>query len=80
MKVSSTCNIVKGMLCARGVLLLMTDADGATKIRDLEKLETEVFSYKVNALQIIIPAICLKIGCIIRKSSVQKIKRTIIAR
>ena len=42
MKVSSTCNIVKGMLCARGVLLLMTDADGATKIRDLEKLETEV--------------------------------------
>ena len=37
---------VKGMLSARGDLLLMTDADGATKIRDVEKLETEVFSYK----------------------------------
>jgi hypothetical protein len=31
------------MLRARGDLLLMTDADGATKIRDLEKLEAEVF-------------------------------------
>ncbi|MCO5594147.1 hypothetical protein L7F22_048168 [Adiantum nelumboides] len=32
----------KGMLCARGELLLMLDADGATKITDLEKLETEI--------------------------------------
>lgn len=32
----------KGMLCARGHLLLMLDADGATKITDLEKLEIEI--------------------------------------
>ncbi|KAH7282015.1 hypothetical protein KP509_35G008300 [Ceratopteris richardii] len=32
----------KGMLCARGELLLMLDADGATKITDLEKLEIEL--------------------------------------
>eukprot|EP00250_Pteridium_aquilinum_P004071 c14309_g1_i1 orf=47-1072(+) len=32
----------KGMLCARGDLLLMLDADGATKITDLEKLEIEI--------------------------------------
>lgn len=31
----------KGMLCSRGQLLLMLDADGATKITDLEKLENE---------------------------------------
>lgn len=34
----------KGMLCARGDLLLMLDADGATKITDLEKLEIEIKS------------------------------------
>lgn len=30
------------MLCSRGQLLLMLDADGASKITDLEKLEMEV--------------------------------------
>lgn len=30
------------MLHARGELLLMLDADGATKVDDLEKLETQV--------------------------------------
>ncbi len=30
------------MLCSRGQLLLMLDADGATKITDLEKLESQV--------------------------------------
>lgn len=34
----------KGMLCARGDLLLMLDADGATKITDLGKLEVEIKS------------------------------------
>lgn len=34
----------KGMLCARGDLLLMLDADGATKITDVEKLEVEIRS------------------------------------
>ncbi|KAK1312452.1 hypothetical protein QJS10_CPA07g00202 [Acorus calamus] len=33
--------IRKGMLHSRGELLLMLDADGATKITDLEKLESE---------------------------------------
>ncbi|CAM6083191.1 unnamed protein product [Calypogeia fissa] len=32
----------KGMLCSRGHLLLMLDADGATKITELEKLENEM--------------------------------------
>jgi dolichyl-phosphate beta-glucosyltransferase len=32
----------KGMLCSRGQLLLMLDADGATKITDLEKLESQI--------------------------------------
>ena len=31
-----------GMLAARGQLLLMADADGATSIRDLERLERAV--------------------------------------
>lgn len=36
-------SIVKqGMLHARGELLLMLDADGATKVNDLEKLENQV--------------------------------------
>ncbi|XP_020274691.1 dolichyl-phosphate beta-glucosyltransferase-like [Asparagus officinalis] len=39
--------IRKGMLHSRGKLLLMFDADGATKVTDLEKLETQVFgSYR----------------------------------
>eukprot|EP00897_Mesotaenium_endlicherianum_P003140 jgi/Mesen1/2854/ME000174S02119 len=33
--------IRKGMLCSRGELLLFADADGATKITDVEKLEAE---------------------------------------
>lgn len=36
-------SIVKqGMLHSRGELLLMLDADGATNVNDLEKLENEV--------------------------------------
>lgn len=36
-------SIVKqGMLHSRGELLLMLDADGATKVDDLEKLENQV--------------------------------------
>ncbi|KAL5991945.1 hypothetical protein ACLOJK_012857 [Asimina triloba] len=34
--------IRKGMLHSRGELLLMLDADGATKVTDLEKLESEI--------------------------------------
>ncbi|WCJ19610.1 Dolichyl-phosphate beta-glucosyltransferase [Euphorbia peplus] len=34
--------IRKGMLHSRGELLLMLDADGATKINDLEKLENQI--------------------------------------
>ncbi|KAF5733822.1 glycosyl transferase family 2 family protein [Tripterygium wilfordii] len=34
--------IRKGMLHSRGELLLMLDADGATKVNDLEKLETRI--------------------------------------
>ncbi|CAN1746963.1 Dolichyl-phosphate beta-glucosyltransferase ALG5A [Linum perenne] len=34
--------IRKGMLHSRGELLLMLDADGATKVNDLEKLENKV--------------------------------------
>ncbi|XAR66282.1 Dolichyl-phosphate beta-glucosyltransferase [Bertholletia excelsa] len=34
--------IRKGMLHSRGELLLMMDADGATKIKDLEKLENQI--------------------------------------
>ncbi|CAI0411322.1 unnamed protein product [Linum tenue] len=34
--------IRKGMLHARGEILLMLDADGATKVNDLEKLENKV--------------------------------------
>ncbi|XP_062092677.1 uncharacterized protein LOC133798420 [Humulus lupulus] len=36
--------IRKGMLHSRGELLLMLDADGATKINDLEKLENQILS------------------------------------
>ncbi|XP_050212154.1 uncharacterized protein LOC126662272 isoform X2 [Mercurialis annua] len=34
--------IRKGMLHSRGELLLMLDADGATKVNDLEKLENQI--------------------------------------
>lgn len=34
--------VLQGMLHSRGELLLMLDADGATKITDLEKLENQV--------------------------------------
>uniref|UniRef100_A0A2C9V2P1 Glycosyltransferase 2-like domain-containing protein n=1 Tax=Manihot esculenta TaxID=3983 RepID=A0A2C9V2P1_MANES len=38
------CDIIvkQGMLNARGELLLMLDADGATKVNDLEKLENQI--------------------------------------
>ncbi|PON88723.1 Glycosyltransferase 2-like [Trema orientale] len=36
--------IRKGMLHSRGELLLMLDADGATKVNDLEKLESQILS------------------------------------
>ncbi|CAN1257539.1 Dolichyl-phosphate beta-glucosyltransferase [Linum perenne] len=41
--------IRKGMLHSRGELLLMLDADGATKVNDLEKLENKV-PYLIRAL------------------------------
>lgn len=34
--------LLQGMLHSRGELLLMLDADGATKVTDLEKLENQV--------------------------------------
>ncbi|XP_021749548.1 dolichyl-phosphate beta-glucosyltransferase-like [Chenopodium quinoa] len=36
--------IRKGMLHSRGELLLMLDADGATKVNDLEKLENQILT------------------------------------
>ncbi|KAJ8423064.1 hypothetical protein Cgig2_019834 [Carnegiea gigantea] len=42
--------IRQGMLHSRGALLLMLDADGATKISDLEKLEDEIFAVARNEL------------------------------
>lgn len=42
-------NIVKqGMLHSRGELLLMLDADGATKVNDLEKLENQIHAFARN--------------------------------
>ncbi|KGN50543.1 dolichyl-phosphate beta-glucosyltransferase isoform X2 [Cucumis sativus] len=37
--------IRKGMLHSRGELLLMLDADGATKVTDLEKLENQIHAF-----------------------------------
>ncbi|XP_038893231.1 dolichyl-phosphate beta-glucosyltransferase-like [Benincasa hispida] len=37
--------IRKGMLHSRGELLLMLDADGATKVNDLEKLENQIHAF-----------------------------------
>ena len=36
------CAVKSGMLCARGQRLLMMDADGATKVSDLERLEAKL--------------------------------------
>jgi len=38
------CAVKQGMLCARGCSILMMDADGATKMADLEKLDTELLA------------------------------------
>ncbi|PIN12344.1 Glycosyltransferase [Handroanthus impetiginosus] len=40
--------IRKGMLHSRGELLLMLDADGATKVSDLEKLENQIHAVAVK--------------------------------
>ncbi|CAA0836771.1 Nucleotide-diphospho-sugar transferases superfamily protein [Striga hermonthica] len=40
--------IRKGMLHSRGELLLMLDADGATKVSDLEKLENQICAVAVK--------------------------------
>eukprot|EP00747_Dinoflagellata_sp_TGD_P167839 gnl/TRDRNA2_/TRDRNA2_193037_c0_seq1.p1 gnl/TRDRNA2_/TRDRNA2_193037_c0~~gnl/TRDRNA2_/TRDRNA2_193037_c0_seq1.p1 ORF type:complete len:329 (+),score=52.95 gnl/TRDRNA2_/TRDRNA2_193037_c0_seq1:43-1029(+) len=40
-----------GMLVARGSLLLMADADGATSIRDLERLELALERHKADGTQ-----------------------------
>ncbi|KAF8402909.1 hypothetical protein HHK36_011001 [Tetracentron sinense] len=44
--------IKKGMLHSRGELLLMLDADGATKINDLEKLENQIRAVYRKELQL----------------------------
>ncbi|KAF9617221.1 hypothetical protein IFM89_035103 [Coptis chinensis] len=44
--------IRKGMLHARGELLLMLDADGATKVDDLEKLESQIRSVAEKELHL----------------------------
>ncbi|KAJ4769977.1 Dolichyl-phosphate beta-glucosyltransferase [Rhynchospora pubera] len=41
--------IRKGMLHSRGELLLMLDADGATKLTDLEKLESQIQTFVKSA-------------------------------
>lgn len=38
----------QGMLHSRGELLLMLDADGATKVGDLEKLENQVSRFDIQ--------------------------------
>ncbi|KAK6122103.1 hypothetical protein DH2020_044154 [Rehmannia glutinosa] len=40
--------IRKGMLHSRGELLLMLDADGATKVTDLEKLENQIHAVAIK--------------------------------
>ncbi|XP_010252124.1 PREDICTED: dolichyl-phosphate beta-glucosyltransferase-like isoform X2 [Nelumbo nucifera] len=44
--------IRRGMLHSRGELLLMLDADGATKINDLEKLENQIRREAKNELKL----------------------------
>ena len=34
--------VKRGMACARGEVLLFADADGATRVSDLDKLEAEL--------------------------------------
>eukprot|EP00744_Colponema_vietnamica_P007900 GILI01011312.1.p1 GENE.GILI01011312.1~~GILI01011312.1.p1 ORF type:complete len:321 (+),score=87.49 GILI01011312.1:204-1166(+) len=43
-----------GMMYARGELLLMVDADGATKISDLERLEAEIRRIGKNGLGVVV--------------------------
>ncbi|KAL0456699.1 UNVERIFIED_CONTAM: Dolichyl-phosphate beta-glucosyltransferase [Sesamum latifolium] len=43
--------IRKGMLHSRGELLLMLDADGATKVSDLEKLENQIHAVALKERQ-----------------------------
>lgn len=46
--------VKSGMLCSRGQRLLMMDADGATKVSDLERLEAklaEISSYKEDPVK-----------------------------
>ncbi|XP_026447984.1 dolichyl-phosphate beta-glucosyltransferase-like [Papaver somniferum] len=43
--------IRKGMLHSRGELLLMLDADGATKVNDLEKLESQIRAQAEKEIQ-----------------------------
>ncbi|KAK9137260.1 hypothetical protein Sjap_007854 [Stephania japonica] len=47
--------IRKGMLHSRGELLVMLDADGATKVNDLEKLEYQVGAVAEKELQLSMP-------------------------
>ncbi|KAK4406137.1 Dolichyl-phosphate beta-glucosyltransferase [Sesamum angolense] len=44
--------IRKGMLHSRGELLLMLDADGATKVSDLEKLENQIHAVALKERQL----------------------------
>ncbi|EXC30501.1 hypothetical protein L484_010749 [Morus notabilis] len=44
--------IRKGMLHSRGELLLMLDADGATKVNDLEKLENQIHAVAKKEFQL----------------------------
>ncbi|XP_057979754.1 uncharacterized protein LOC131165746 [Malania oleifera] len=44
--------IRKGILHSRGELLLMLDADGATKVNDLEKLEDQILAVARKELQL----------------------------
>jgi hypothetical protein len=51
----------QGMLHSRGELLLMLDADGATRVTDLEKLENQV---SINLHFILW---CFSINCLVVK-------------
>ncbi|KAL4450575.1 hypothetical protein ABPG77_000931 [Micractinium sp. CCAP 211/92] len=43
--------VKSGMLCSRGQRLLMMDADGATKVSDLERLEAKLAEISMTALR-----------------------------
>lgn len=49
------------MLHSRGELLLMLDADGATKVNDLEKLENQVIFILIFKLLIFYWTVILKV-------------------